>query len=47
MAEFDIWQVGTNVLIGDLGGGTLDFQSLKITGTDPLKTEEACRGEGK
>ena len=39
-------QVGTKVLIADLGGGTLDFQCLKIVQLDPLKTEEACKGEG-
>lgn len=40
-------QVGTNMLVADLGGGTLDFQCLKIQSLEPLKTEEACSGSGK
>lgn len=42
----NVYKVGMNVLIADLGGGTLDFQALKLNTLDPLKTEEACEGSG-
>ena len=42
----DVYKSGMNVLIADLGGGTLDIQVLKILSLDPLKTEEACEGSG-
>jgi hypothetical protein len=41
-----VYKVGMNVLIADLGGGTIDVQVLKIISLDPLKTEEACEGSG-
>ncbi|KAI5116123.1 hypothetical protein M0805_004503 [Coniferiporia weirii] len=41
---------GKGFVIADLGGGTLDFSAYKITGTQPLRVEEAsaakCELEG-
>lgn len=35
-----------NVLIADLGGGTLDFQCLTVESVNPLKLEETIPGIG-
>jgi len=41
-----VTQPGMNVCVCDIGGGTIDTQSLTILNLSPLKTKEPCVGTG-
>lgn len=39
-------QPGMNVCVVDIGGGTVDTQTLTLLELNPLKTKETCVGTG-
>ncbi|KKZ64310.1 hypothetical protein EMCG_09694 [[Emmonsia] crescens] len=41
-----IFKLNTNVVVVDIGGGTIDIITYTITRKTPLKIREACRGAG-
>ncbi|PGH14906.1 hypothetical protein AJ79_02769 [Helicocarpus griseus UAMH5409] len=46
LKKHSIFKLNTNIVVVDIGGGTIDIITYNVVQKDPLKVEEACAGTG-